>query len=172
MENRTVLIDICGTLFDSNTTLDFLDFLLCSRSYRLPAADGAEPAVARIQPRLPPPHGPRSDAEMLAPPAGLHAAGAGDGRRSLLRKRASPPGSARACRRSSPSEGRRLRTLPGLRHLDDHRPHRGPALGNRPLPLPSELDYDGDPLHGRLRRDPAGPQARILKEAGILPPSP
>ena len=35
MENRTVLIDICGTLFDSNTTLDFLDFLLCSRSYRL-----------------------------------------------------------------------------------------------------------------------------------------
>lgn len=30
-----VLLDICGTLYDSNTTFDFLDFHLKSRGYRL-----------------------------------------------------------------------------------------------------------------------------------------
>jgi len=33
MKEKMVIIDICGTLYDSNTTFDFLDFCIKSRSY-------------------------------------------------------------------------------------------------------------------------------------------
>lgn len=33
--NKLVLVDICGTLYDSNTTFDFLDFYCQTSSYRL-----------------------------------------------------------------------------------------------------------------------------------------
>ena len=34
MQNNVILIDICGTLFQSNTTFDFLDFFIKNQSYR------------------------------------------------------------------------------------------------------------------------------------------
>lgn len=35
MKNKIVLVDICGTLYNSNTTFDFLDYYLKSKNYLL-----------------------------------------------------------------------------------------------------------------------------------------
>lgn len=34
MPNQIILIDICGTLFQSNTTFDFLDYIIKNKSYK------------------------------------------------------------------------------------------------------------------------------------------
>lgn len=170
MENRTVLIDICGTLFDSNTTLDFLDFLLCSRSYRLlrrMARSLPWRAFNRCCRRL---TGRDPTREMLL----RHLRG---------RTRQELATAAEAFYETCLA----ARIRPRLQEIVAEVKAAGyePCLASATLDCiartvarrwrigrccSSELDYDGDRCTGRLRRDLLGRKLEYLKEAGILPP--
>ena len=170
MENRTVLIDICGTLFDSNTTLDFLDFLLCSRSYRL---------LRRMARSLP----------WRAFNRGFRRLTGRDPTREMLLRH------LRGYTRQELATAAEAfyetclvaRIRPRLQEIVAEVKAAGyePCLASATLDCiartvarrwgigrccASELDYDGDRCTGRLRRDLQGRKLEYLKEAGILPP--
>lgn len=170
MENRTVLIDICGTLFDSNTTLDFLDFLLCSRSYRL---------LRRMARSLP----------WRAFNRGFRRLTGRDPTRAMLlrhlkgRTRQELATAAEAFYETCLV----ARIRPRLQEIVAEVKAAGyePCLASATLDCiartvarrwgigrccASELDYDGDRCTGRLRRDLLGRKLEYLKEAGIHPP--
>lgn len=170
MENRTVLIDICGTLFDSNTTLDFLDFLLCSRSYRL---------LRRMARSLP----------WRAFNCGFRRLTGRDPTREMLLRH------LRGYTRQELATAAEAfyetclvaRIRPRLQEIVAEVKAAGyePCLASATLDCiartvarrwgigrccASELDYDGDRCTGRLRRDLLGRKLEYLKEAGIHPP--
>ncbi len=169
MENRTVLIDICGTLFDSNTTLDFLDFLLCSRSYRLlrrMARSLPWRAFNRGFRRL---TGRDPTREMLCATCGAT--------RGRSWRRPPKPSTINVPRRPDPPA--RLQEIVAEVKAAGYEP----CLASATLDCiartvarrwgigrccSSELDYDGDRCTGRLRRDLLGRKLEYLKEAGIL----
>ena len=170
MENRTVLIDICGTLFDSNTTLDFLDFLLCSRSYRL---------LRRMARSLP----------WRAFNRGFRRLTGRDPTREMLLRH------LRGYTRQELATAAEAfyetclvaRIRPRLQEIVAEVKAAGyePCLASATLDCiartvarrwgigrccASELDYDGDRCTGRLRRDLQGRQPEYPQEGGNPPP--